>query len=55
MSIGMYIEQFCSPFCTAVVPDSEVLVHQMVAKGLNSSDMPPYSLYNHVWSRNSRT
>ena len=39
MSIGMYVEQFCSLFCTAVVPNSEVLVHQMVAKELNSSDI----------------
>ena len=35
----MYVEQFCSLFCTAVVPDSEVLVHQVVAKELNSSDV----------------
>jgi hypothetical protein len=39
MSIGMYVEQFCSLFCTAVVPNSEVLVHQMVTKELNSSDI----------------
>jgi hypothetical protein len=39
MSIGMYVEKFCSLFCTAVVPGSEVLVHQMVAKELNSSDV----------------
>jgi hypothetical protein len=39
MIIGMYVEQFCSLFCTAVAPDSEVLVHQMVAKELNSSDV----------------
>ena len=39
MSIGMYVEQFCSLFCTVVVPDSEVLVHQMVTKELNSSDV----------------
>jgi hypothetical protein len=55
-SLPCYVDQFCGPFCVVVVPDSEVLVHQLAAKELNSGGLClSVSLKNRLWSRNCRT